>query len=128
MQLARCFPKARSVPYLLGIVFRLMSDSSPMGSQTPSPIGKCPLLQEKQPKNTQLSKLANKITQELLKDLCKEEYPKSGAGTGSARPCLHTNGRLIWRCNRIYMEDRENVSGTYMEHRPLLTAGQEMDH
>ena len=26
------------------------------------------------------------------------------------------------------MEDRENVYGTYMEHRPLLTAGQEMDH
>ena len=34
----------------------------------------------------------------------------------------------IYGTERIYMEDRENVYGTYMEHRPLLTAGQEMDH
>ena len=52
MQPASCFPKARSVPYLLGIVFRLMSDSSPLGSQTPSPIGKCPLLQVNSKKYT----------------------------------------------------------------------------
>ena len=29
---------------------------------------------------------------------------------------------------REYIWNRENVYGTYMEHRPLLTAGQEMDH
>ena len=34
----------------------------------------------------------------------------------------------IWKTERMYMENRENVYGSYMEHRPLLTAGQEMDH
>ena len=114
MQLARCFPKARSVPYLLGIVFRLMSDSSPMGSQTPSPIGKCPLLQVNSQKIHSCQSGQIKLHKSYWKIFAKKNIPKVGLAQGLHAP-VNTRMGDLYGVAREYIWNRENIYGRQRE-------------
>ena len=105
-----------------------------MGSQTPSPIGKCPLLQVNSKKYT-AAKVGKenytRVTERSLNRKISQKWDWHIACTPLLTHEWETYMALeenIYGTERIYMEDRENVYGTYMEHKPLLTAGQEMDH